>query len=230
MGIPRTMRAVVAAVAPLLTAAAALVAQTYPTGNDPRNGLKPGMLDAGMAASGMRLVSFSPKPAVFDYRARPDVHQLRPRLPRQLRLPGQLLRLHDLGREQSGEAGAVVGRSVRHVAGRSVDLSATCSSSPPRAAATATIARRAACRTRHDHMAGRPHLRRLRSRDAEAGEERADVQRLAHAHDHPEPEGQGRHLHLCLGQPGRAAGDGAGRAARTERIRPTRRTRCSGST
>jgi hypothetical protein len=43
-----------------------LHAQTYPTGNDPRNGLKPGMYDAGEAAQGMRLVSFSKKPAVFD--------------------------------------------------------------------------------------------------------------------------------------------------------------------
>jgi hypothetical protein len=41
-------------------------AQTYPTGNDPRNGLKPGMYDAGEAAQGMRLVSFSKKPAEFD--------------------------------------------------------------------------------------------------------------------------------------------------------------------
>jgi LVIVD repeat-containing protein len=41
-------------------------APTYPTGNDPRNGLKYGMLDAGTAAEGMRLVSFTPKPAVFD--------------------------------------------------------------------------------------------------------------------------------------------------------------------
>src|SRR5205823_2114885 len=41
-------------------------AQTYPTGNDPRNGLKPGMYDAGEAAQGMRLVSFSRKPAEFD--------------------------------------------------------------------------------------------------------------------------------------------------------------------
>ena len=41
-------------------------AQTYPTGNDPRNGLKPGMYDAGEAAEGMRLVSFSKKPAQFD--------------------------------------------------------------------------------------------------------------------------------------------------------------------
>ena len=41
-------------------------AQTYPTGSDPRNGLKPGLLDAGEAAQGMRLVSFSRKPAAFD--------------------------------------------------------------------------------------------------------------------------------------------------------------------
>ena len=45
--------------------APALRAQTYPTGNDPRNGLKYGMLDAGTAQSGMRLVSFTPKPAEF---------------------------------------------------------------------------------------------------------------------------------------------------------------------
>jgi hypothetical protein len=56
---------------PLLTAllfgAAPIVrAQTYPTGNDPRNGLKPGMYDAGEAAQGMRLVAFSRKPAEFD--------------------------------------------------------------------------------------------------------------------------------------------------------------------
>src|SRR5215475_6810212 len=49
-----------------LAVAPALVAQTYPKGNDPRNGLKAGMLDAGTAASGMRLVSFTPKPAEFD--------------------------------------------------------------------------------------------------------------------------------------------------------------------
>lgn len=45
---------------------AVLWAQTYPTATDPRNGLKPGRLDAGMALSGMRLVSFTPKPAAFD--------------------------------------------------------------------------------------------------------------------------------------------------------------------
>jgi hypothetical protein len=43
-----------------------LPAQTYPSAKDPRTGLKPGRFDAGTAASNMRLVSFSPKPAQFD--------------------------------------------------------------------------------------------------------------------------------------------------------------------
>ena len=50
----------------LLLAAPTLLAQTYPKGNDPRDGLKPGMHDAGTAASGMRLVSFSRKGAALD--------------------------------------------------------------------------------------------------------------------------------------------------------------------
>src|SRR3954468_9108913 len=41
-------------------------AQSYPSAADPRNGLKPGRFDAGTAASNMRLVSFTPKPAQFD--------------------------------------------------------------------------------------------------------------------------------------------------------------------
>ncbi|MDB4889244.1 MAG: hypothetical protein JWL61_1099, partial [Gemmatimonadetes bacterium] len=49
-----------------LAAAAGLHAQTYPTGNDPRNGLKTGLLDAGSAMSNMRLVSSTPKAAAFD--------------------------------------------------------------------------------------------------------------------------------------------------------------------
>src|SRR5690349_19784329 len=61
---PRIARLTLAAAA--LAGAPALTAQTYPTGNDPRNGFKYGYLNAGIAARGMRLVSFSPKPAVFD--------------------------------------------------------------------------------------------------------------------------------------------------------------------
>jgi hypothetical protein len=49
-----------------LATGSALVAQTYPTGKDPRNGLKPGVYDAATAARGMRLVSFSKKAAEFD--------------------------------------------------------------------------------------------------------------------------------------------------------------------
>src|SRR5438874_4957768 len=48
-------------VAPVLVSA-----QSYPSAADPRSNLKPGRFDAGTAASNMRLVSFSPKPAQFD--------------------------------------------------------------------------------------------------------------------------------------------------------------------
>ncbi len=48
-------------VAPML-----LSAQTYPSITDPRSTLSPGRFDAGVAASGMRLVSFSRKPVQFD--------------------------------------------------------------------------------------------------------------------------------------------------------------------
>src|SRR4051812_29917176 len=49
-----------------LVAPALASAQSYPSASDPRSNLKPGRLDAGVAASNMRLVSFSPKPAQFD--------------------------------------------------------------------------------------------------------------------------------------------------------------------
>ena len=54
------------ALAVLLALAPALGAQTYPSGNDPRDGLKAGLKDAGVAISGMRLVAAAPKPAQFD--------------------------------------------------------------------------------------------------------------------------------------------------------------------
>ena len=49
-----------------LFAVPTLAAQTYPKGNDPRDGLKPGLHDAGVAARGMRLVSSPRKPVEFD--------------------------------------------------------------------------------------------------------------------------------------------------------------------
>jgi LVIVD repeat-containing protein len=56
----RRVFALVAVVLPSL-----LAAQTYPM-RDARSNLKPGRLDAGEAALNMRLVSFTPKAAVFD--------------------------------------------------------------------------------------------------------------------------------------------------------------------
>ena len=64
MGNARRLSAFVVVLA--LSQAPAFHAQTYPTNPDPRNGLKPGKLDAGTAKKGMRLVSFSPKPTEFD--------------------------------------------------------------------------------------------------------------------------------------------------------------------
>ena len=66
MRISGSIHTLVLPIALVVGAASSLGAQTYPTGNDPRNGLKPGMYDAGEAAQGMRLVSFSRKPAEFD--------------------------------------------------------------------------------------------------------------------------------------------------------------------
>ena len=45
---------------------ALVAAQTYPSTTDPRANLKSGRLDAGVAASGMELVSFTGKPMQFD--------------------------------------------------------------------------------------------------------------------------------------------------------------------
>ena len=50
----------------LVLAASAVHAQTYPTGKDPRNGLKSGMQDAGIAMEGLKKLSFTPKAAEFD--------------------------------------------------------------------------------------------------------------------------------------------------------------------
>ena len=64
MGHARRMCAVALTLA--LTSATTLHAQTYPSANDPRNTLKPGLADPGVAAKNMRLVSLTPKPSEFD--------------------------------------------------------------------------------------------------------------------------------------------------------------------
>ncbi len=61
-----SLRRLAAMVATFSLAALPLVAQSYPPGGDPRDGLKPGLTDAGVAIAGMRLVATAPKPAPFD--------------------------------------------------------------------------------------------------------------------------------------------------------------------
>lgn len=55
-----------ASLSALALAAAPLSAQTYPSATDPRNNLKPGLHDAGIAIQGMRLLATAPKPAALD--------------------------------------------------------------------------------------------------------------------------------------------------------------------
>jgi len=50
----------------LAAATSSLGAQTYPSASDPRNNLKPGLRDAGIAISGMTLLSTTGKAAPFD--------------------------------------------------------------------------------------------------------------------------------------------------------------------
>lgn len=61
MRVVRTLLLLLAVAIPSLSSA-----QSYPSNKDPRTTLKPGRLDAGVAQSNMRLVSFTPKPAQFD--------------------------------------------------------------------------------------------------------------------------------------------------------------------
>ena len=62
----RSIRHLATTAAAVVVTATALGAQTYPRGGDPRDGLKHGLADAGVAISGMRLVASAPKPAPFD--------------------------------------------------------------------------------------------------------------------------------------------------------------------
>ena len=67
MAVYRGARTIAPAFLFALTAALpSLGAQTFPSATDPRNGLKPGLNDAGVAISGMRLISSTGKPAAFD--------------------------------------------------------------------------------------------------------------------------------------------------------------------
>lgn len=62
----RSLRRFAAAVLPILAVVSVLPAQTYPRGNDPRDGLGVGYTYPGIALEGMRLLSSKPKPTVLD--------------------------------------------------------------------------------------------------------------------------------------------------------------------
>jgi hypothetical protein len=66
MQLARWTRVALPTLAATLALAPALAAQTYPPGNDPRDNLKAGLHDAGVATEGMRLVGQARKPAPFD--------------------------------------------------------------------------------------------------------------------------------------------------------------------
>ena len=181
-----SLRRVFALVAPLVVIPSLLAAQTYPSGQDPRSGLKPGRLDAGVAAKNMRLVSFSPKPAAVRHGARPDVHQFRPRLRRQVRLPGQLRRIHGVGRERLRAPKPVAVVSCITVAGRPVDRREPAVHLRRGRAAIATTARKGGVQDPKDHMAGVRIYDVSNPAHAAAHQERADLQGIAHAHGRSE--------------------------------------------
>ena len=100
-----------------LTIVSTLDAQTYPTGKDARNGLKSGVLDAGVASEGMKLVSFTPKSAEFDSTRGLTFVNSDLAFRGNYVYQGQLCRLLHLGREQPGQAGQGGGGVVHYVAG-----------------------------------------------------------------------------------------------------------------
>lgn len=59
-------RSILAPLALLFAVPSLVAGQTYPSTDDPRSGLGPGRMNAGVALENMRLVSFSAKPAAFD--------------------------------------------------------------------------------------------------------------------------------------------------------------------
>ena len=224
MGNARRIGAIVATFAALATVPA-LSAQTYPTGNDPRNGLKPGRLDAGTAASGMSLVSFSPKPAVFDSTRGLTFINSDVAFSDHYVYQGNFAGFIDLGREEPREAGQRRCGSVHHVAGRPVDHRHTCSSSPPRAMAIATTAPRAVVGTRltNDPHGRRPHLSMSRIRRAPKLVKNVQTCKGSHTHTvDPEPDRPEHRLPLRLGESACASGRSSWRDARTARIPPTR--------
>ena len=169
---------------------------------DPRSNLKPGRLDAGVAASNMRLVSFSPKPAQFDTARGLTFINSDLAFGGNYVYQGNFAGFTIWDVSNPAKPVIVVRRGVHHVAGRPVDHRQPAVHLRRGRAATATTAARAACRTRRTTWPASASSTSPIPTAPKLDQERADVQRLAHAHGRPEPDGQGHRLPLRVGQQG----------------------------
>ena len=112
--------------------ASAAIAAAEP---DPRVGLKAGLMDAGEATWNLKVLSKTPPSEKFV-----GEHQLRPRLHRQLRHPGQLQRLPGLGHLEPGASRAQDRRTSarrRRATSRSTRTCCSCRARDSRAGSTA---------------------------------------------------------------------------------------------
>ena len=166
--------------------------------NDPRVGLAAGTKNtAGVAAKNMRLcLVHRRKPPAFDSARGLTYHQLRPRLPRQLRLSGQFQRLQHLGRSNPAAAGADehhglsrLTRATRRSYGNLLFISAESGRSR-------TDCGMQGVQDGQRPRARRSHLRCERSAQSETDQEHSDVPRLAHPHDRAAPDRQEHGVHL----------------------------------
>ena len=183
----------------------------------PRVDLKAGLMDAGEAVFGLKVDAKAVSPTGFL-----GHHQLRPRVRRQLRDPGELQRPGDLGHDQSvirrsghgvqcpaSQNDVSVYKNLMFMSAEAFNGRVDCkpSGSQPATGEQGPDARRS-------------HLRHQRHQEPEARRQRADVPRLAHAHAARGSERQGQRLHLRV----RFGGDPARRASSRD-ASATRRTR-----
>ena len=170
--------------------------------DDPRSNLKPGRLDAGEAAQQHAPRVLHAEGGELRHGARPDVHQLRPGVRRQVRLPGQLRRLHDLGRERPDEADdgrprsqCITSQGDPSIYGNLLFLSAE-------GGGNRNDCAKGGVQDPKDHMAG---VRIYDVSNPAQPQLVKNVQTCKGSHTHtivPQPEGQEHHLHLRVGQPG----------------------------
>jgi hypothetical protein len=191
------------ALAPLALAPA-LAAQTYPRGDDPRDALKPGLHDAGVATKGMRLVSHTGKPAPFDTaRGLTFVNSdlaFKGNLVYQGNFAGfAIWDVSDPARPvQLSVVECITSQGDPSIYGNLLFISAE-------GGGNRNDCAKGGVQNPADHMAGVRIYDVLEPARAAAREERRDVQGLAHAHARAEPARHGRGVPVRVGQPGRAA-------------------------